>query len=137
MGVPRVSARLAVGFGATSGAQAHDIVELVRASLAQLNPSAGAEEEPMPAFVLATLDRRASTAYDVARILTCDVVTFDAATLSGIGETTTRSARALASVGIASVAEAAALAALDTPRARLVVTRTTGRHCTCAIAESE
>ncbi|GCE84316.1 cobalamin biosynthesis protein [Komagataeibacter diospyri] len=48
----------------------------------------------------------------------------------------TRSARALATLGAASVAEGCALAAAG-PHSRLIVPRLTGTHATCAMAQGE
>ena len=125
-----MSARIAIGFGSTSAARVGDIVQLVYATFATLSdPTYRASTT-----VLATLDRRAAMAREIARILGCTVVTFDAQTLAAVDGTTTVSLHALASVGTASVAEAAALAALR-PFGRLVAARMTGHNCTCAIAE--
>lgn len=134
-----MSARLAIGIGATTSARVDDVVALVRASLATLatratHGSSATHQEPRE-FVVATIDRRVSLAHDIARVFACDVVTFDAPTLANVDGASARSERSLVAVGTSSVAEAAALVALRPARAHLVVTRTTGRHCTCAIAE--
>ena len=118
-----VGAVAAIGIGGTSAATARDLLALIAREIG----------EPPPGAVLATIDRRERLACDVARELGLDVVSFDAATLARVPQTTIASPRALASVGTPSVAEAAALAAVGTG-SRLVVARRTGRACTCALA---
>jgi len=113
----------AIGIGGTTAATARDLITLITREIGT----------PPPGAVLATIDRRERLAWDVARELGLDVVSFDAATLSRVPQTTTASPRALASVGTASVAEAAALAAVG-EGARLIIARRTGRACTCALA---
>ena len=113
----------AIGVGGTTAATARELLALIAREIGV--PTTGA--------VLATIDRRERLARDVARELGLELVSFDAATLARIPETTIASPRALASVGTPSVAEAAALAAVG-HGARLVVTRRTGRACTCALA---
>lgn len=124
-----MSARIAIGFGASTAAQVEDVVQLIAATLGSQRP-----DVPVARAVVATVDRRAALAREVGSFLGCSVVTFDAVTLARVSGVVSESARARATVGTASVAEAAALAALG-PRARLVAARATGRHCTCAIAE--
>lgn len=114
----------AIGIGCTSGAAVADVLELVRSTLG----------DARRIKALATLDRRAVIARAVADELGLDVALFSADTLRTIPGIRTMSARAGASLGIPSVAEAAALAALG-PGARLVIERRTGRGCTCALAE--
>ena len=113
----------AIGIGGTKAATARDLLALIAREIGV----------PPPGAVLATIDRRECLAYDVARELGLDVVSFDAATLARVPQTTIVSLRALASVGTPSVAEAAALAAIG-EGARLVIARRTGRACTCALA---
>ncbi len=115
----------AVGIGATSAAVHDDVVALVREGLA----AAG------PATVLATLDRREALARGVAHTLGMDLQLYSAEALTRVPGVRTFSARAAATVGTPSVAEAAALAAAGSG-ARLVGGRRTGRMCTCAVAES-
>ena len=115
--------RLSIGFGCTSRADSSDIVRLIQASV-----------DPIPqGSLLATLDRRAPMGEIVARRLGIALVVFPASTLSAIAGTTTHSPLALARTRTPNVAEAAALASLG-PDARLVVARTQGRLCTCAVA---
>lgn len=129
-----MTARIAIGFGATSWARVEDVVRLIEATLAAHPSLARDPSSSHPSrAVIATLDRRAALAHEVGDALHYAVVTFDAAALAGIAVGVTASPRALASVGSASVAEAAALAALGR-HGRLVAARTTGRNCTCAIA---
>jgi cobalt-precorrin 5A hydrolase len=138
MDVLPVSARIAIGFGATSSARVEDVLCLIEATLSALSKRpdvpASSPSRAMNA-VIATLDRRAALARAVGATLGYEVVTFDAATLACVDGVVTASPRVLASVGTASVAESAALAALGS-RGRLVAARTTGRNCTCAVAES-
>jgi cobalt-precorrin 5A hydrolase len=114
---------LSIGFGCSSLAESEEIVRLIKASV-----------DPIPQdSVLATLDRRASMGEVVSHRLGIRLLLFPAQTLSLIEGTTTHSPQALARAGTPSVAEAAALAALG-PAARLIVARTKGRFCTCAVA---
>ena len=128
MVVRRVSARYAVGVGASSNADAADVIVLVAAALRMLDDS------PAGVMCIATLDGRASLGMAVAAAFGVAAVAFDAAALAAVPGTLVVSERARASVGTASVAEAAALAALG-DGARLVVPRMTGARCTCAVAE--
>jgi cobalt-precorrin 5A hydrolase len=74
---------------------------------------------------------------EAASVLGLSVIWVERSALHGVqGRCLTRSARAEAEVGLASVAEAAALSAAG-PGARLVVPRITGAGVTCAVAESE
>ncbi len=125
-----LGARVAIGFGATSRATLADVVALIERACGPIDAGT----------LLATIERRAPLARDVAREFGCEVVTFDSTELARVaasnaqGETLVASPRALATVGTSSVAEASALAALGRD-ARLVVARRTGRGCTCARAE--
>lgn len=115
--------RLSIGFGCSSLAESDEIVRLIQASV-----------DPIPQdSVLATLDRRASMGEMVSHLLGIRLIVFPADTLSLIEGTTTHSPQALARTGTPNIAEAAALAALG-PNARLIVARTKGRFCTCAVA---
>ncbi|GAC1349026.1 MAG: hypothetical protein NVSMB19_02160 [Vulcanimicrobiaceae bacterium] len=125
-----MTARVAIGFGATTSARVEDVVRLIEATL-----SAESAVGPTRSLLLATIEGRADLARDVGAALGCAFVTFDAATLARVAGIVTASPQALARVGTASVAEAAALAALAS-RGRLVTARTTGRNCTCAVAKS-
>jgi cobalt-precorrin 5A hydrolase len=119
----------AVGFGASSAATVEDVLALVRATAMELHGAA--------TITLATVTAREGLGRGVAAALGCRLAIFAPAELARVADEaalTRISARALAAIGAPSVAEAAALAALG-PRARLIVTRRTGRGCTCALAE--
>ncbi len=124
MGREQVMTARAIGFGCSSDAALADVLELLHAMIG----------DARCITTLATLDRRAAMARAVATKLGLDVALFSAETLRTIAGVRTMSARASASVGTPSVAEAAALAALG-PGAQLVVERRTGHRCTCALAE--
>ncbi len=115
--------RLSIGFGSSSVATCADILDLIRTHV----PELGSE------VLLATVDRRAAVGERVANSLRLKLVLFPASVLSGTAGVESASARALEAIGTASVAEAAALAALG-PAARLLLPRRSGRHCTCAVA---
>lgn len=115
--------RIAIGFGCSSSAEGEEVVRLIRASVDQI-----------PADTLvATIDGRRAMGEAVSSLLGLKLVLFSSAVLAEVQGITTRSAIALAQMQTASVAEAAALAALG-PGARLVVARTKGGYCTCAVA---
>jgi len=115
--------RLSIGFGCSSLAESDEIVRLIKASV-----------DPIPQdSVLATLDRRTPMGEIVSQMLGIPLVVFPANTLALIQGTTTHSPQALAKTKTSNVAEAAALAALG-PAARLIVARTKGYLCTCAVA---
>jgi cobalt-precorrin 5A hydrolase len=115
--------RWAIGMGASSRAASADVVALIRASVDDLKPDA----------LLATLDRRAEIAAQVAAELGLRLVLLSADVLAGARGVKTASERSAAETGSGSVAEAAALASLG-PGARLVMERRTGNRCTCAMA---
>ncbi len=79
------------------------------------------------------LDRCSGMGESVAAALGLKLVLFPAHTLAQVPGTTVRSTVAANHAGTPSVAEAAALFALG-PQARLLVPRTTGHLCTCAVA---
>ncbi len=115
--------RLAIGIGCSSRACSDDVIRLIKASIDQI---------PIGALV-ATIDRRASIGEIVASILGLRLVLFPANILAGIAGTTAHSELALAKTRTSNVAEASALASLG-PSARLIVPKTKGRFCTCAVA---
>ena len=119
-----MSLRRAVGIGCTSLAAIEDVLDLVRAVIGKAEGVA----------ILASLDRRETIARAAAACLDLDLMLFSAGRLAEVRGIITPSARAANALGTASVAEAAALAALG-PRAQLIVARRTGRRCTCALAE--
>ncbi len=115
--------RLSIGFGCSSFAESEEIVRLIEACI-----------DPIPQdTVLATLDRRAPMGEIISLILGIRLAVFPASTLSEVREITTHSPLALARTRTPNVAEAAALASLGST-ARLIVARTKGRFCTCAVA---
>lgn len=117
------SGHLSIGFGCSSRACSDDVIRLIEAAL-----------HPIPfGTTIATLDRRASIAEIVASKLSLGLVLFPASTLTGVAGITAHSSLALSKTRTANVAEASALAALG-PYARLIVPRTKGRFCTCAVA---
>jgi cobalt-precorrin 5A hydrolase len=116
-------ARLSIGFGCSSQAESDEIVRLIRSAVDPVPPHA----------ILATIDRRRSMGEMVATMMNMELAVFGSDTLAKVEGTTTNSSIAFARAGTPSVAEAAALASLG-PEARLLVARTTGRHCTCAVA---
>ncbi|HYZ16349.1 MAG TPA: cobalamin biosynthesis protein [Candidatus Acidoferrum sp.] len=120
-----MSATRAIGIGFSSDASVEDVLALLRAV-------AGTPER---GTCLATLDRRAAIAREVAVVLGLQLLTFPAEVLVQVKAIVTPSPRAAERVGTPSVAEAAALLAAG-PGARIVIPRRTGTRCTCALAES-
>ena len=118
-----MTVRRAIGIGAASAARLEDVLVLVRTTVGRFD-----------GVCLATIDRRADLAAAVAKALDLELRLFSAEELAAVPGTVTPSSRSVAAVGSASVAEAAALAALG-PGARLVQPRRTGILCTCALAE--
>ena len=117
------SEHLSIGFGCSSRACSEDVIRLIETAL-----------HPIPlGTTIATLDRRASIAEIVASKLSLRLILFPASTLASVAGVTTHSPLALSETRTANVAEASALAALG-PSARLIVTQTIGRFCTCAVA---
>ncbi|MBW4039803.1 MAG: cobalamin biosynthesis protein [Acidobacteria bacterium] len=113
----------AIGFGCSTRATSEDILDLIREVVERVPSGA----------ILATLDRRACIGGLVAEKLGLRLQVFPAAELARIKAVTTQSSRALATTRTANVAEAAALASLG-PEAQLVMPKTKGRLCTCAVA---
>ena len=114
----------AIGIGASSGAKLEDVLALIQATVGHVGARA----------CLATLDRRADLAKQVADALDLELRLFPAERLAATPGTVTISSRSADAVGSPSVAEAAALAALG-PSAWLAIPRKTGILCTCALAE--
>jgi cobalamin biosynthesis protein CbiG len=114
--------RLSIGIGCSSRACSDDVIRLIEASV-----------EVPSGSMIATLDRRASIGEIVASILGLRLVLFPASILATIAGVTTYSPLALSKTRTANVAEASALASLG-PSARLIVSQTKGRFCTCAVA---
>ena len=113
------------GIGFSSQATAEEIVTLVRASLAEL-PAADL-------FELATLERkaRATVLRDAATALGAAVRPVAAGVLAAV-PVPNPSRQVAERVGIASIAEAAALS-----RGRLLLEKRRSAHATCAIALCE
>jgi cobalt-precorrin 5A hydrolase len=115
--------QISIGIGCSSRACSDDVIHLIHASVDRI-PSG---------TVIATLDLRASIGEVVASLLGLRLVLFPASILASIAGTTTHSSLALSKTRTANVAEASALASLG-PSARLIVSQTKGRFCTCAVA---
>ena len=114
----------AIGIGAASTARLEDVLALIHATVGPIGSWA----------CLATIDRRADLARQVADALDLELRLFPAERLAAVPGTVTISARSADAVGSPSVAEAAALAALGTA-GWLAIPRKTGILCTCALAE--
>ena len=123
---------IAAGIGCRRGAAAPDIEAAIRAALAQANVQSDALD------VIATIEaksREAGIAAAAEKFGVVVVVVSESELKAASDRTETRSERALAFAGVASVAEAAALAAAG-PSARLVVPRVVMGAVTCALAAS-
>jgi cobalt-precorrin 5A hydrolase len=115
--------RYAIGIGASSSAETSDVIALIRESVGDFASD----------FLLATLDRRAGIASQVAAELGLELMLFPPEALATVDGVKTTSERAAAATGSGSIAEAAALASLG-PGARLVLEKRKGNRCTCAMA---
>ena len=123
---------IAAGIGCRRGAPAPAIEAAIRAALAQANV------QPDGLDVIATIEaknREAGIAAAAEKLGVAVVVVSESELKAASDRTETRSERALAFAGVASVAEAAALAAAG-PSARLVVPRVVMGAVTCALATS-
>ncbi|HEX2041084.1 MAG TPA: precorrin-3B C(17)-methyltransferase [Acidimicrobiales bacterium] len=117
---------LVVGVGASTGAPATEVAELVASALRGAGLAAASVAE------VATIDRRAGD--PAVGALGLPVRAFSAAELAAAASLVpSPSAVVAAAVGTPSVAEAAALLAAG-PGARLVVTKTASAHATVAVA---
>jgi len=118
-----------IGIGCKSGAPSDEVLDLVRASLAEagLSPSAIA--------CIATIDRKRDDAAinDVAAKLGVPARFFSAAELAAETRIAQTSERILDAVDTPSVAEAAALLAAGSS-AKLILSKRKSAHATCAIA---
>ncbi len=126
---------LVVGIGASRGAPAEEIDELVNAALG------GAGVSPLAVRHLATADikREEPGIVAVARRRALPLVTYPAAALAAV-DVPTPSEAVRAAVGTPSVAEAAALLGPDghrASRAYLLVTKLVGAHATVAVARHQ
>ncbi|MBP2291631.1 cobalamin biosynthesis protein [Azospirillum rugosum] len=121
---------IAAGIGCRSGCPGAEIAGLVRAAL---------DEAGVGADVLAAPVRKRFEAglREAADLLALPLAFVEDAELAAVQDRTqTRSARVEAAVGVASVAEAAALAAAG-PGAHLLLPRRSTPRATCALAISE
>lgn len=125
---------IAAGLGCRSGCPGAEIAGLVRAAFDE----AALGEAAWASVRLAAPARKAAEPgpKEAARLLGLPLHYIDDADLAAVQDRTqTRSARVEAAVGIASVAEAAALAAAG-PDARLLLPRRSTPRATCALAMS-
>jgi Cobalamin synthesis G C-terminus len=130
--------QIAIGIGASSKAVVHDILALIQSCIRKVDAATSATTTQHPTIptaptILATLDRRSDIASAVASTLGLRLVLFPATVLAEVHGVKTKSTIAARTTGSASIAEAAALAALG-DRAHLLLERQTGNQCTCAIA---
>lgn len=125
---------VAAGIGCRSGCPGEEIAGLVRTAFEE----AALDIAARAGVVLAApMRKRNETGVrDAAALLALPLTFIDDAALAAVqDQTQTRSARVEAAVGVASVAEAAALAAAG-PGARLLLPRRSTPRATCALAIS-
>jgi len=123
---------IVAGVGCRRGASAPDVEAAVRAALARANIATDALD------AIATIAEKRNEAGIRAaaeRLGVCFVVVSENALKTASDRTVTSSERTLALMGVASVAEAAALAAAG-PLARLISPRLAMGAATCALAAS-
>ncbi len=121
---------IAAGVGCRSGCPGAEIAGLVRAVAAEAGVNADLLAAPLR-------KRHEAGLRDAADLLALPLAFVDDADLAAVQDRTqTRSARVEAAVGVASVAEAAALAAAG-PEARLLLPRRSTPRATCALAVSK
>ncbi len=121
---------IAIGIGCRRGATSDAIVALIATARAQV----AAGDEPVALF---THDRKRDEPglMAAATVLGLPLRFLSQAALQAVEDRiVTRSLHAAATLGVASVSEAAALAGAD-PGARLLVPRIVGAGTTCAIAQ--
>ncbi len=118
-----------IGIGCKRDAAADEVLELVRATLAEIRISPG------DVACVATIDRKTGAAAidRVAAMLGVPARFFPAGELAAEPRVTRPSERVAAAVDTASVAEAAALLAAGSG-AKLIVPKRKSAHATCAIA---
>ncbi|GBQ49113.1 cobalamin biosynthesis protein [Komagataeibacter sucrofermentans] len=121
---------IVAGLGLRSGCDAQALIALVLA--AQERCGRQADLVAVPAFRYREAGVQAAARH---MGLALRVVTHDEL-LAAQPRCITRSARAQAAIGVASVAEGCALAAAG-PHSRLIVPRLTGSGATCAMAQGE
>ena len=125
---------IAAGIGCRQGCPGEEIAALVRAAFDE----AALDTAARTRVVLAAPVRKRNEPglQQAAHLLALPLALIgDAAMAAAQGQTLTRSARVEAAVGVASVAEAAALAAAG-PGARLLLPRRSTPRATCALAIS-
>jgi cobalt-precorrin 5A hydrolase len=124
---------IVAGVGCRRGAPAPDIEAAILAALAR----AGVESNALDCIAtMAAKDGEAGIEATAAKLGVAVVLVSDADLKAASPRTETRSERVLALTGVASVAEAAALAAAG-PAARLISPRLVIGSATCALASSE
>ncbi|MBV1831650.1 cobalamin biosynthesis protein [Komagataeibacter sp. AV436] len=121
---------IVAGLGLRSGCDAQAIIALVLAAQARCDRQA--DLVAVPAFRYREAGVQAAAAHLGLRLLAITPNEL----LAAQPRCVTRSARAQAALGVASVAEGCALAAAG-PHARLIVPRLTGGKATCAMAQGE
>jgi cobalt-precorrin 5A hydrolase len=126
-------AMIVAGVGCRRGAPAPDIEAVIRAAIAR----AGIASDAVTSIATIAAKRGEPGIHAAAAKLGVGVILVSQADLQAASERAeTRSARVLALVGVASVAEAAALAAAG-PSARLIGPRLVIGAATCALAASD
>ncbi|MGS0647103.1 cobalamin biosynthesis protein [Komagataeibacter melomenusus] len=121
---------IVAGLGLRSGCDAQAIIALVLAAQARCGKQAALVA--VPAFRYREAGVQAAARQLGLRLLAITPNEL----LAAQPRCVTRSARAQAALGVASVAEGCALAAAG-PHARLIVPRLTGGKATCAMAQGE
>jgi cobalt-precorrin 5A hydrolase len=125
-------AMMVAGVGCRRGASARDIEAAIRAALAR----AGVDADALEAIATITAKRDEAGIAAAATALGVNVIVVPETALQAASQrTATHSERVLASMGVPSVAEAAALAAAG-PAARLLAPRLVVGAATCALAAS-
>jgi cobalt-precorrin 5A hydrolase len=125
-------AMMVAGVGCRRGASAGDIEAAIRAALAR----AGVDAAALGAIAtIAAKQNEAGIDAAATKLGVSIIVVSETALQAASQRTITRSERVLASMGVPSVAEAAALAAAG-PSARLLAPRLVVGAATCALAAS-
>lgn len=121
---------IVAGVGFRRSASAREIADLVRAALSRAGLARADRLATIPALAESGCFAQAAQALGVEHVSAEESALVEAA-----GRVLTRSARALASHGLGSVAEAAALAVAGAG-SRLLLARLTSASATCALAQS-
>ncbi|MBP2313113.1 cobalamin biosynthesis protein [Azospirillum soli] len=123
---------IAAGIGCRTGCAGDEIATLVRAAFDE----AAIQDGTVAVLAAPERKRHEEGVHEAARLLALPLHFIDDAAMAAAQDRTlTRSARVEAAVGIASVAEAAALAAAG-PGSRLLLPRRSTPRATCALAIS-